>query len=433
MTPQSQQRHQATTPCGDPASTLQLRVGGPDADIPGRNGRAIQFAIDAVAAHGGGTVLVAEGDYLLSDALRMRSGVAVIGRHGKTKLHRGPLVWSRLAVDADKSERQMTPADPAPWQIGMGVCLFDRLANNWVMANKPLSVVAIADGVCHFSDHLEKDVIAEAGSIAVNYFPMIIFDQADRASIHGFDIDAAVADPDQVLAGMRNHAVFIWRSQHVHVARLTVRNALYDGITTSSSSIGAVIEDCSVIDSGNFGIHPGSHSTDVVVRRCTISGSGADGLWVCWGIRRGRFLDNIITGNGARLHRSGICIGHKDTDAHFEGNHIYNNNKHGIAFRDETEANGAHRATIRNNIIENNGSRRAPQIPANEFPCSGIAIGALHRDVIIEGNTIRETRNGPEACQRHAVVIAKGSTVASLKDNTITGHPEAPIIDLAQT
>lgn len=418
-------------------SPLVITVGRPDADIPGHDGRAIQIAIDAVAAQGGGAVQVAAGDYLLSDSLRMRKGVTVTGDRGRTKLYRGPLVWSRLAVDADKSEQQMVPAEPGIWREGMGVCMFDRQSKKWLMSNKPVTITGITNGVCRFHDYLaDGDTIAEAGGLAVNHFPMILFDQADQAAIDGFEIDAAVADPQNIMSGLKCYAIYVWRSQNARLSNLIVRNAQNDGITTSSSSVGVLIEDCAVIDSGNFGIHPGSHSTDVIVRRCTIRGSASDGLWVCWGIRRGQFTDNLIINNGRKLYRSGICIGHKDTDVLFEGNRIIGNRKHGIDFRNETEANGAHRTVIRGNLIENNGSNAGDiagvEIPPGELPCSGIAISPVHHDLVIEGNIIRETRSGAEACQRHAIVISKGSSVIRLKDNSISGHPETAVIDLNQ-
>lgn len=413
-------------------SPLVLTVGSPDADIPGHDGRAIQIAIDAVAAQGGGMVKVAAGDYLLMDSVRLRTGVALVGERGRTRLLRGSLVWSRLAADADKSERQMIPAELAGWREGMGVCIFDGRTKKWTLGNKPVTIVGITNGVCLFNDYLIYDSIAEAGSVAVNFFPMILFDQADNASADGFDVNAAVEDPQNILTGLQCDAVYIWRSQNARVSNLTVRNALFDGITTSSSSVGALIEDCEVIDSRNFGIHPGSHSTDITIQRCTIRGSGSDGLWVCWGIRRGRFLNNLIVDNGRRLYRSGICIGHKDTDALFEGNRIIGNCKHGIAFRDETEANGAHRAVIRGNLIENNGSRPDGKIPEGELPCSGIAIGPVHRDIAIENNVIRETRSGEEACQRHAVVIAPGSSVIRFNGNITSGYPGAEVLDCNQ-
>lgn len=421
----------ATTPDHRPTFT----VGGPDADIPGRDGRAIQMAIEAAAAAGGGTVSVAAGDYLLADSLRLRAGVTVLGVRGETRLIRGPLVWSRLTIDADKAETQMTPQDVSVWRVGMGVCFRDPVKKQWSQVNEPMTITAIAEGTCHLHDHLVTDTLAENGGIAVNHFPMVLAQRADGAVLDGFDIDAAVEDPEGILDGLTCHGIYTWRSPGIRFTHLTVRNARYDGIVLSNASVGAVVEDTTVLDSRNFGIHPGSHSTDVLVQRCTIRGSGSDGIWICWGVRRGRFLDNLIEGNGGLKFRSGICTGHKDSDVLIAGNTIRGNHKHGIAFRAETEANGAHRTVVRDNLIENNGLRRddqagyRAQLPDGASPSAGIAVGPIHRDLVIRGNTIRETRSGEDALQSHAIVVAEGSSLAEQAGNTMSGHPAEAVVD----
>lgn len=412
-----------------------ITVGSPKADLPGTTGRSIQIAIDAVAAAGGGEVRLAPKDYLLTDSLRLRPRVAIIGEPGATRLHRGPLVWSRLASDADKSETLMRPVDPESWKVGMGVCFYNPANQHWSQANLPLSILSKDGDACHLDDHLIVDTIAESGGLAVNHFPMIVCKDADDASMQGIEIDAAVDDPDAILSGLFCNAVYVYRSQRVHLSKLVVKNAQCDGIVISNNSADAVIENCEVLDSANFGIHPGSHSTAPLVQGCTIRGSGSDGIWVCWGVRGGRFIDNTITDNGWKLNRSGICIGHKDTDVLFQGNHISGNCKHGIAFRAETHANGAHRTVIRNNQIENNGSQPTElaelkaSLPASESIGCGIHIDPFHCDIVIEQNTIRETRTGATARQRHAVYIAKGSSTKSLSDNILSTHPEQPVID----
>ena len=77
-----------------------IAVGPTGADRPGIDNQAIQLAVDALATRGGGTVRLAEGDYLLIDSIRLRADVALVGE-GKARLGRGPPVSSELAVDAD--------------------------------------------------------------------------------------------------------------------------------------------------------------------------------------------------------------------------------------------------------------------------------------------------------------------------------------------
>jgi hypothetical protein len=159
--------------------------------------------------------------------------------------------------------------------------------------------------------------------------------------------------------------------------------------------------------------------------------NGSDGLYVCWGVRESEFTDNIIYYNGIRGDtnfpdhgkRGGISTGHKDTDNLIARNHIYENASYGIHFRTKTEANGAHRTTIRENIIENNG------LPGHVERGCGISISGITHDIIIDNNIIRETRTGSDRLQKNALQIGQGVSRVQMLNNKISGHPEAAVID----
>src|SRR5690606_37396512 len=93
-------------------------------DVVGSTGRAIQIAIDAVTARGGGTVVVSKGQYVLEDSVRMAPDVRLVGENAL--LRRGKLVWSELALDADIAQREITPQNIEGWHEGMGLALWDR-------------------------------------------------------------------------------------------------------------------------------------------------------------------------------------------------------------------------------------------------------------------------------------------------------------------
>jgi hypothetical protein len=58
---------------------VQVTVGVHDADIVGRDNRALQAAVDYVGNLGGGVVLIGPGEYLMRDSLHLRSRVSVRG------------------------------------------------------------------------------------------------------------------------------------------------------------------------------------------------------------------------------------------------------------------------------------------------------------------------------------------------------------------
>jgi hypothetical protein len=134
--------------------------------------------------------------------------------------------------------------------------------------------------------------------------------------------------------------------------------------------------------------------------------NGADGLFLCWRVRHGLFENNVLDGNG----RYGISIGHKDTDNLLRGNQVRNNAGEGIYFRPETLGMAGHRNRLENNLIENNGR--------NEN-VAGIRIRGETRDVVLQGNRIRDTR--PPEARRQTVGIQLDPAVGgvALEGNVI--------------
>ena len=412
----------------------EITVGPAGADVVGATGRVIQIAVDAVAQRGGGTVRVLPGEYLLEDSIRLRPHIALVGDRDKTVLRRAPLVWSRLALDADTGQSEITPEDASAFHPGMGVCLWDE-RQGWFLGSTPRRVNDIRDGVLHLDDFLRGERYAAAGGIVVNYFPLVLGMNADGCTVDGLTADAQVDDPDGVLDRLRSAAVYLFHCERATVRNVLARRARGDGICFGKASVGTTVEDCETAENTWYGIHPGSHSARSTVRRCHIHHNGSDGLYVCWGIHHSAFEDNHIHHNGWRMLRSGISIGHKDADNLLARNHIHDNAKFGVCVRRKTEGNGAHRCTYRENVIENNGSRpdqladvKAQIEPWEAVGCA-VSVSGVTKDLVFENNTIRETRTGPERAQQHAFCLRAGARHITIRDNRIEGHPEAAIVD----
>ena len=91
----------------------RVTVGRSDADIVGRDNRALQAAVDYVANLGGGVVEIGPGEYLMRDSLHLRAFVTVRGTPGKTVLRKADSVTSLLTLDGDYGEEQATVANVA--------------------------------------------------------------------------------------------------------------------------------------------------------------------------------------------------------------------------------------------------------------------------------------------------------------------------------
>jgi nitrous oxidase accessory protein NosD len=413
-----------------------LTVGPAHADIIGRDGRAIQIALDALAYRGGGTVRLLAGEYTLTNAIYLRANVRLIGEDRDKCIlrRRGPVVWSDLAEDADVGQAQIRPTHPDRFEPGMGVATWDAKLG-WADGTLTRSVTAIEDGLLRVNRYITADRRAEHGGRVINHYPLILGFETPNVHVEGLTLDARVNDPDGVIGRMTSAALYLFRSPDSVIRGVTVTGNPGDGICFGKTSERTVVEDCETAWNGFHGIHPGSHSAYSHVRNCHIHHNGSDGLYICWGIHHGSFTGNYIHHNGLVEMRSGISIGHKDTDNLIADNHIHDNKKFGICFRTKTEANGAHRNTLRNNLIENNGCRpeeftdlKARLEPWEGIGC-GIHVSPITHDLTLEDNTIRETRRGDERTQHHGIWLMNGVSRVMLKDNTITGHIESAVRD----
>jgi len=420
----------APPPAASPLQTLT--VGPAGADVCGSGGRALQIAIDAVAWRGGGIVLVQPGDYLLDGPVRLRSGVTLRGVPGETVLRRAPAVWSRLAVDADIGQRQITPEDAAPFRPGMGVVLRDD-EQFFPLSSMPLTVTRVHGGTLFTDGYNTRDFLAERGGLVATYYPMIhAFEQEDIA-VEGLVLDSSL-DAAGPLEGIWGRGLYFRRCHRAAVRNVVSANCLGDGFGCGQGSH-VSFESCESHHNTHYGIHPGSHSPHTRIAGCRVHDNGSDGVYLCWGVRHSEVVDCEVYGNGGRLYRNGICTGHKDTDNLIARNRVYGNAKHGIHVRQKTAANGAHRTTVRDNVVEDNGwpFERVPEslkhLPRRELTGHGVYVCGVTRDLVLEGNTIRETRTGDERHQRCGVYLAPGVSGARLGGNTIDGHPDDAIVD----
>src|SRR5437773_9889336 len=102
---------------------VTLTVGQEKADLVGTTDRAIQAAVDYVARRGGGTVRVLPGTYRLRNSIFLQSNVRILGSGEDSVLFKEPSVTTKLIVDGDHWDQEVTLADPKGFQVGDGVRL----------------------------------------------------------------------------------------------------------------------------------------------------------------------------------------------------------------------------------------------------------------------------------------------------------------------
>lgn len=357
----------------------QVTVGHHSADLNGTDNRVLQAAVDYVAALGGGTVQIGEGEFLMNDSLHLRSHVTVRGVPGKTILRKSRAALSPLAIDGDYGEEQITVSNAEGFRVGNGVAIWDKNSGGF---HTTVARITGQNGNNFSIDKpLNADCMIANGAQAATVFPIISGYQLEGARLENVIVDGNKSE-NPSLNGCRGAGIFLYRGFGTVIKNCTARNFHGDGISFQQSN-DVLVENCISEDNAGLGLHPGSGSQRPVIRGCTARRNGEDGLFLCWRVRHGLFEKNILENN----NRFGISIGHKDSDNLLRENHVIANHQDGVFFRNESLGMAGHRNRLEDNLIENNG---------HSAEAAGIRVRGETKNLVFRNNVIRDTR-APEA------------------------------------
>jgi parallel beta-helix repeat protein len=360
---------------------IHITVGHENADIVATDNRGLQAAVDFVAALGGGLVNMGPGEYLMNDSLHLRSGVDIRGSGQDTILRKCDGCLSKLFLDGDHGEEQVTLVDPSGFQIGMGISVLDDRSQGF--HTSVATIIGIKDDAFLLNRPLVTDCLVTENARASNAFPVISGYYVSNVRIENISIDGN-KDSNHPITGCRGAGLYLYGASNVRIQGVTVKDFNGDGISYQKSD-DVVVTDCIVSGNTTFGMHPGSGSQRTVIKGCEIVCNGQDGIFVCWRVQQGLFEGNQLLGNAS----AGLSIGHKDTDNVIRENLIKKNGRYGILFRHELPQMGAHRNLIEGNTIQDNG--------APHHRGYGIMIESDVQQVTITENTIGNSE--PEANQ----------------------------------
>jgi parallel beta-helix repeat protein len=380
----------------------RVSVGRENADIIGGDNRALQAAVEYVAALGGGTVEIGPGEYVMHDSLHLRSNVTVRGTKGKTILRKADSALSPLALDGDFGEQQITVEDPEGFEVGCGVAVWDKNAGGF--HTTVARITGRSGNTFSIDKPLMSDCMLYSEAKAATVFPVVSGYNIVGARVEGLTIDGN-KDGNAYLNGCRGASIFLYRAFGTVIEDCTVRNYNGDGISFQQSN-DVTVARCTSQGNAQLGIHPGSGSQRPAVRNCVARGNGTDGLYLCWRVRHGVFEDNVLENNG----RFGISIGHKDSDNLLRRNQVRSNDSNGVCFRNESLGMAAHRNRLVDNVIENNGK---------EAGTAGIRVRGQTNGLVFEGNTIRDTRGMQQRTQTIGVLIEELVGELALEDNHV--------------
>jgi hypothetical protein len=385
-------------------SPMYVRVGTSQGDFVGDTDAVIQQAIDAAGAYGGGTVELSPGTYTLSDSVRLRSNVRLLGAGHDTILRKCDEVASRASVDAEYSQSEVTVEDPSGFRVGMGVMVKDDASSFWT--DSLARITLIQGNVLFFDRRLIENYTTEKDCTVSCTFSPVLFYGVHNATVERLTVDGNRRH-NREINGCIAGAIFLRETTACRVVNCIVRDFAGDGIDAEINQ-DTVIEGCGATGMTGHGIHLGSGSARPTVRNCKSMGNDGVGLFLCWRVQNGIFEGNELRGN----RRDGISIGHRDTDNLFLDNVIAGNMGNGIYLRPEKPNNAGNRNTFRGNTIEDNGQ-------------CGVRIEPSTTDIMLERNVIRDTRSGASRTQRVGILAEEGTARISAGGNTVRNHASA--------
>src|SRR5262245_15028060 len=266
----------------EPAWDQQLTITfGPEkADLVGTTDRAIQAAVDYLGRRGGGTVRLLPGTYRLRNSIFLQSKVRLLGSGTDSVLFKEPSVTTKLTVDGDHWDQEVTLADAKGFQVGDGVRLVAK--DPHVKGTNLIHRTLIASSGNRFKldrrleerFHLEGDP-----RIATNFSLLQCTGVADVV-LENLTVDGNKAHNEMIDKGaFDDGAIRMDECNRITVRGVTVRDFYCDGIVWGISH-DVLVENCHLHDGARLALHSGSGSQRSIVRNNRVQRS-AEGIYFC--------------------------------------------------------------------------------------------------------------------------------------------------------
>ncbi|MHC5540863.1 right-handed parallel beta-helix repeat-containing protein [Singulisphaera rosea] len=381
---------------------LTVSVGPKDGDLSGTTEKVLQAAVDYVAQRGGGTVRILPGTYKLHNAVYLPSRIRLIGSGAESVLIKEPSTTTTLAADADWYDQEITLTDPRGFQLGDGICLRARNADNGGQVVIKRTLVARSGNKFKLDRALRENLWLKGEPTASTLFPLVSGENISNIVIENLALDGNKANNAE-LDGNYAGCVFLQDCKDVAIRKVIARNNHGDGFSWQVCH-DVLVEGCHSHDNYGLGYHPGSGSQRPIIRS-NRSERNRIGIFFCWGVRFGLAEDNTIV----EARESGISIGHRDTDNLVRRNSIARSGQVGILFRDEITAFAPHRNRFEQNQVIDSG-------PDDGV---GIDVRGTTEGVTLAQNEVSESRS---PMSRIGIRLGAKTRDITLNENKITGY-----------
>ncbi len=381
---------------------LTLTVGPKNADLVGGDEKVIQAAVDSLARFGGGTVKLLPGTFKLRNSVYLSSNIRLIGSGADTILIKEPSIKSKLLLDSDWFDQEITLADAKGFQLGDGVCLRAKNPHSNSTTVIKRTLVARSGNRFKLDKALRENLWLMGEAAAATLFPILSGEFISNIVIENLVLDGNKANNEN-LDGNYAGCVFLQDCKDIKIGNIEARNYNGDGISWQICH-DVIVENCRSKDHTGLGLHPGSGSQRPIMRGNILERNDI-GIFFCWGVKNGLATHNKILENRS----SGISVGHRDTDNRIIGNEIKDSGKVGILFRAERgKAFTGNRNHIEGNKVLDSGAD------------DGIAVDVQGEtgDLVFLENELRETRG---QMKRIGFRLGAQNGEITLKENKIEG------------
>ncbi len=380
-----------------------LTVGNADADLVGRDDRALQAAVDYVARMGGGTVRLLPGTYTLRNAVFLPSRLRLLGSGPDTVVTRIPSARVTIADDSNWFDQEITLKESGGFRVGDGVLLQAKNPHHGGATVIKRTLVARSGNRFKLDDGLRENVWVAGEPTCASLFPLLTSERTHDVVVENLILDGNRPNCEN-MNGNYGGGIFIQDCARFAFRNLTVRQYNGDGISFQVCH-DVVVERCHCHDNADLGLHAGSGSQRPLMKECRLERNNI-GLFWCWGVKFGLAEGNRIDASGSY----GISIGHCDTDNVMRANEVRGSGKIGILFRDEDRGRDfwANRNLLERNLVADSGG------------ADGVAIEirGKTKDVRLVGNQLQESR---APMQRVGLRVGPQVERLELTDNRIEG------------
>ena len=389
---------------------LTVTVGQKKADLVGTTDRVIQAAVDYVARRGGGTVRVLPGTYHLRNSVFLQSKVRLLGSGTDSILFKEPSVTTRLIVDGDHWDQEITLADPRGFEVGDGVRLVSKDPYGKGTNIIQRTLIAARGNRFKLDRRLEERFHLEGEPRIATNFALIQCSEVADVVIENITVDGNRTHNEMIDQGQFDDgAIRFDESNRITARDVTVHDFYCDGIVWGISH-DVLVERCHVHDGARLALHSGSGSQRSIVRGNRMRQSD-EGIYFCWGAQHGLYEKNVIEDC-----KYGMTFGHSDSDNLIRDNDIRRSREAGVHFRGGNQAFAPHRNRFERNRIVDSGGEKGVAIDIN----------GQTEAVIVANNELRETR---KPLARIGILIGAETRDIHCEKNQIEGFA-VPISDL---